>query len=168
MKNQVKNMILMALLVFLSACYEDDSCSQNTVSGINVTVSNSGSDSSSDLDELDQDNVESWRFTALDDTVSLVNSESQTYTSGIPLDMNDTSITILFNIRDNDSTAFLKDTIVINYYQTDLQLLSVNCGFAPLFRITGGASTAHVLDSIVVNDVEISTDLLIDNVAFYY
>lgn len=155
-------------LMLLSACYEDDSCNQNRVTGVNISVSNSGSDASTDLDGLDYNNVESWRFTALDDTAALISSETQSYTPGIPLDMNADSITVLFKIRDSDSTDYLQDTVIFNYIQTDLQLLSINCGFAPQFKLTGGASTLNVLDSIVLYDGYVTTDMQIENVAFYY
>jgi hypothetical protein len=155
--------------VFLmTACYEDDSCNQNTVTGVNVSVSNSGADKSTDLDGLDYDNIESWRFTALDDTLALVSSENLTYSPGIPLNMNDTTITLLFQIRDNDSTDYLQDTVIFNYIQTDFQLLSINCGFAPLFTLTGGQSTINILDSVILYEGDITTDMQIENVAFYY
>lgn len=152
----------------LAACYEDDSCNQNTVSGVNITVANSGSDSKTDLDGLDQSNIESWRITAVGDTTALVGSENTDYTTGIPLDMNNTSITVLFKIRDNDTTDYLVDTVVFEYIQTDLQLLSVSCGFAPIFKLTGGCFGTSVLDSVVIYDSEISTDLQENNVSFYY
>lgn len=155
-------------LFLVTACYEDDSCNQNAVTGVNVTVSNSGDDEDVDLDGLDADNVESWRFIPLDDTVSLVSSESLSYSPGIALDMNDTTIVFLFQIRDSDSTEYLQDTIIFNYIQTDLQLVSVNCGFAPLFQLTGGYWTANVLDSVILNDSYITTDMQTNNVAFYY
>lgn len=166
MKKPLRNILLLLALVFLSACYEDNSCSQNTVTGINVEVSNSGSDATTDLDSLDQSKVDAWFFTALDDT--FVTSANQTYTSGIPLDMNDTSITVLFQIKDTEMTDYLQDTIVINYHQTDLRLLTVNCGFAPIYVISGGTHTLNVLDSVIMYDAEISTDLQITNVSFYY
>lgn len=152
----------------MTACYEDDSCNQNTVTGVNIAVANSGADKATDLDGLDYATIESWLFTALDDTLALVSSESLTYSSGIPLDMNDTTITFLFKIRDNDSTAYLQDTVTFNYIQTDLQLLSINCGFAPVFQLRGGQSTSNVLDSVVVYEASITTDMQIKNVAFYY
>lgn len=161
--------LLFVLFAFLiTACYEDDSCNQNTVTGVNVSVSNSGADKKTDTDGLDYNTIESWHFTSLDDTLALVSSENLTYSPGIPLDINDTTITLLFKIRDNDSTAYLQDTVSFNYIQTDLQLLSNNCGFAPLFKITGGHSTINVLDSVIVYDGYITTDMLIENVAFYY
>lgn len=159
-------LLMLASVVF--SCIEDDSCSQNTVTGVNVTVSNSGADASSDDDGLDYNNIESWRFTALDDTTALVSSDNLSYSPGIPLDMNDTTITLLFKIRDNDTTDYLRDTVVFNYYQTDLQLLSINCGFAPLFYLKGGNSTLNILDSVILYESSITTDMQINNVAFYY
>lgn len=158
--------VMLALLI--TACYEDDSCNQNTVTGVNISVSNSGADNTTDLDGLDYSNIESWRITALDDTVPLVSSENLSYSAGIPLDMNDTTITVLFKIRDNDTTDYLRDTMIFNYIQTDLQLLSVNCGFAPLFQLTSGQHTINVLDSVILYEGYITTDMQIENVAFYY
>lgn len=161
-------MCLLMLTLIIASCVEDGSCNQNTITGVNVSVSNSGSDSDTDLDGLNGDSIESWLFTAMDDTVALVSDEDVDYSPGIPLDMNDTTITLLFKIRDNDTTEYLRDTIVLNYIQTDLVLLSVNCGFAPLFKITGGYSTMNILDSVVIYDEFITTDKNLDNVAFYY
>ena len=155
-------------VLFLTACYEDDTCNQNTVTGVIVSVSNSGADADTDLDELDHTNVESWRFTALDDTSAFVNSDDLSYSPGIPLDMNDTTITLLFKIRDNDSTDYLQDTVIFNYIQTDVELLSVNCGFASRFKITGGWTTLNVLDSVNFYDGYVTTDMETENVAFYY
>ncbi len=153
------NILLLTLACSLTACYEDDSCSQNTDTGINVAVSNK---------DGDYKGYDLWSFSKVNDTVSFVSSENQTYEAGIPLNINDTSITFLFNIRLNDTTAYLSDTITINYYQTDLRLLSVNCGFAPVYHITGGSHTLNVLDSVILYDEEISSDLELDNAAFYY
>lgn len=161
---------LMTLLIpalLITGCYEDDSCNQNTETGINITVSNSGSDASTDLDGLNQNSIESWRVTAVGDTTALVDSESD-YNTGIPLDMNDTTVTLLFKIRDNDTTDYLVDTVIFTYIQTDLQLLTVTCGFAPVFNITGGEFYMNTLDSVIIYEQEVSTDLQTNNVTFYY
>lgn len=138
------------------------------MTGLNVKVSNSGKDIGTDLDGLDYNNVESWRFTAMDDTISFVSSETQSYSPGIPFDMNADSIVILFKIRDSDSTEYLIDTIVFQYVQADLELLSVNCGFAVLFSITNFHITSNVLDSIILEEPFVTTDMQTNNVSFYY
>lgn len=155
--------MLMAL-----ACVEDDTCNQNTVSGLNVVVANSGKDAKTDLDALNQDSIVGWMITAVGDTLSFVGSDNATYSSGIPLNLDDTTITVLFKIKDTAHDEYLVDTLVFDYHQTDLVLLSVQCGFAPLFELTGGSYTKSVLDSVVVRAVEVSTDLTINNVSIYY
>lgn len=159
MKKTLINILLILLPVFLSACYEDDSCSQNTDTGINVTVTNEGDDFTT---------VESWKFTALDDTTALVSSDNLSYTAGIPLDMNDTVVELLFSVRASDTLDYVSDTVIIHYVQTDLSLLSVNCGFAPTYNITELVHTINILDSVLIYEQEVSTDLVSDNAAFYY
>ncbi len=149
------------------SCYEDDSCNQNTNTGVNITVANMLPDSV-DTDSLNSSHIESWRFKTLEDTTIFISSDNLDYTTGIPLNMNDTVIKLLFQIRDNDTTDYLVDTIILGYIQTDLELLSANCGFAPVFKITNGSFTMHVLDSVAIENSKVSTDLQLNNVAFFY
>ena len=163
------HILLWSIALSLSSCYEDETCNQNTETGVNIVVENSGDDSGTDLDGLDQSKTVEWNLTPLADTVVFVSSENQANSIGIPLDLNDTTIAIVLNIKDSEMSDYLKDTVVFNYVQTDLRLLSVNCGFAPIFNITDIMFTGNVLDSVILyTEVEVSNDLELDNVAFYY
>lgn len=171
MKKNIKSnfltVSLLILIVFLSACVEDDTCGENTVSGLIVSVRNSGSDSNTDTDTLNENSVTSWKICPLNDSISFT-SKDTSFTSGIPLNINDTSITVLFMIRDNEDEDYIIDTLSFYYHQTDLESLSLQCGFAPLYEISGMSHSVNVLDSLALNEKEISTDLIMDNVTLYY
>lgn len=166
MKNRFFSVLLLVTTFFFSACVEDDTCGENMISGIKITVNNSGSDSATDLDALDQDKLSDWKVCPPNDTLAFV-SMSTEYQFGIPLDIEDTTITLVFFIKD-DGEDYLSDTLSFFYRQTDFKLVSMACGFAPEFEITGGKHSVNVLDSIVLETLEVSTDLTVNNVAIYY
>lgn len=169
MKKLFIHILFWSIALSLSACYEDETCNQNTETGVNIVVKNSGNDTGTDLDGLDQTKSVEWNFTPLADTIVFVSSENEPYSIGIPLNLNDTTIAIVLNIKDSEMSDYLKDTVIFNYVQTDLRLLSVNCGFAPIYNIIDIMFTDNVLDSVVLyTEVEVSNDLELDNVAFYY
>lgn len=150
------------LLVSLSvtSCYESDTCSENNVTGINVSVTS--------VDTLNSSEG-SWAFTPIDDTTQLVSSDDVSYSTGIPLDMSQDSIELYFMLRDNDTLDYyIADKVVFRYTQTDMVALSLNCGFAPEFQISSIGYTANLLDSVFFLEDVVSTDLELTNVSFYY
>lgn len=153
---------VIALTATMVSCYEDDTCNQNTETGVNIEVRNNGNEPT-----LHKDSIY-WKLTKIDDTVSLVSSNDISYSTGLHLDMNNDSITFLFQIKNTSDSVYLVDTVVFNYIQTDLEALSLNCGFAPVFELTEGYYTTHVLDSIVKYDTIVNTELTETNVSFYY
>ncbi len=159
--------LLLILVGFLSACVEDDTCGENTISGVMVAIANSGSDSSTDTDTLNEKSVTNWKICPINDTISFTSMDTS-YTSGIPLNINDTSVAVVFMIRDNEDEDYINDTLHLFYHQKELKLISMQCGFAPLYELSGLDHTLHVLDSVVLNEIEVSTDLMIDNVTLYY
>lgn len=154
------------MLVLFSACVEDETCGENTITGIIISVANSGDDSATDNDGLNQDAVSEWKICPAGDTLEFVTNTTE-YQYGIPLDLEDTTIAVVFSIKD-DGEAYYEDTVHFDYRQTDLKLVSVACGFAPEFEITGGRHGVSVLDSVVLEALEVSNDLSINNVTFYY
>ena len=157
---------LVIVVLSISSCVEDETCGENTVTGVLMTVQNSGNDNETDTDELDQTKVSDWKICAVGDTLPLY-SKSTDYQYGLPLDLEDTTVSFVFYIKD-DSSTYLTDTVQFDYRQTDMKLVSVACGFAPEFLITGGSHGSSVLDSVVVEQPVVSTDLTLNNVAFYY
>lgn len=164
-KNKPLNILIISLITLAStmmSCYEDDSCNQNTETGVNLQVINNNNEST-----LDKDST-FWKFTKMDDTISLVNSNNISYSPGIPLDMNNDSIQIRFQIKNISDSVYMIDTVVFNYIQTDLQALSINCGFAPVFELVGHNHTTNVLDSVARHDSIVNTEITEKNVSFYY
>ncbi len=168
MKKIIAHILFWGITFILTACFEDDSCNQNMVSGINIEVITSDKNDSTDVDGLNPSGSIEWNIAPLNDSITFITSANQAYSTGVPLNLNDTSITIQLNIRDNDTTAYLTDIIKINYVQTDLRLVSVNCGFAPVFKITDIFFSTNALDSVLYSPDEVSNDLEIVNAVFYY
>lgn len=158
--------VMLCVVLFLSSCVEDDTCGENTITGIIVSVKNSGSDDATDTDALNQNAVSDWKICPAGDTTVFV-AKSTDYQFGIPLDLEDTTIQLVFYIKDNGG-VYLNDTLRFVYHQTDMKLVSVACGFAPEFEITEGQHGVSVLDSVVLEELVVSNDLSINNVTLYY
>lgn len=161
-------LIVGLLAFFVTSCYEDDSCNENTVTGINMSVFSSGSDADADPDTLDVTAGIQWAILPPSADTVLVSSSDLSSSVGLHLDANADMMTVLFIIRNEDSPVFYVDTVVFEYVQTELEQLSNNCGFAPVYTIYGGSNTTHALDSVVLEDPLVNTDITDDNVTFYY
>jgi hypothetical protein len=152
----------MCLALLLSSCYEDDSCNQNTVTGVNALIINNGN-------SIPEDSVKSFYIMPIgEDSISFINSENVLYTPGIELDLNNDSTIVVFKVKENSTDSFIIDTITLNHKQIDVEMLSIYCGIVPIFELIGGTHTTHILDSITLQDSLINTDVSTPNVTIYY
>lgn len=156
--------ILILLSLLVNACYEDDTCGENMYSRVNISVNSSAYQSNDTLKGTDTE----WWFTPLNDTIVLISSDDVDESLGLPLDMDTDTLKLVFHIRNTSATDVYMDTVTFQYEFTDLEEISLNCGFAPVFTMYGGNYTSYALDSIVLNEPIINTDLTEDNVTFYY